>query len=158
SGIKFKLWADLKEADPQENKYAYVYFAAISIGSVRSGTNNIGDWTKFEVAVFVPVLLQRCDGSGNYRTDGAGLLPVFTFLDNVTASAARTEVLGIPTTIATFDPPPDAPNQWMTFAGPDDAADRLLLQIKTEVLPAVGEGEKAVEEIILEIHAGDIVD
>src|SRR5262249_31623280 len=117
SDTKFALWTDAdRECAGQTvvNDYAYVYLAAISVGPVRSDTDNIGDWTKFEVAFFVPVRVQRCDSQGKLCTYGIGMLPVYTFLDNVTAAAARSEVLGIPTMLATFDAPKNDPNPWMT--------------------------------------------
>ncbi|HEY2380954.1 MAG TPA: hypothetical protein VGK48_07190 [Terriglobia bacterium] len=167
SKMRFALWADAdskpdvgpgpcketEQPENPENPYAYVYLAAISVGAVQSETNDIGDWTKFEVAIFVPVRLQYHD-NGSWYTYCAGLLPVFTFMDSSTAAVSRSEVSGIPTTLAQFELPYAQRNTWMTSTGVYPDADRLLLRMETEVLPAVDEGQKSASETILEIHSG----
>src|SRR6185503_9023579 len=148
AAYRFSLWAG-----DAPSRFAYVYFTATTYGDVTSGTDNIGDWADAEVALLVPVQWVKVDGAkGEQSLEGVGLVPVFTFLDTATAANARSEVLGIPSTIAKFARQQSA---WLGDNSPHEGGQETLLHVGTEILPAVGEGQKASRRGILEVIVGE---
>jgi hypothetical protein len=163
AGARFSLWTEpnltvppLSDGQPAPSEFSYVYLTATTFDDVTSGTDNIGDWADAEVAFLVPVKYEERDpNSSEWRLASVGLLPAFTYLDSVTAAAARAEVLGIPSTVATFGKPESA---WMAEDGAEAGARQVLLSVEVEVLPAVGEGQKSQRRTILDIISGDIAE
>ena len=149
SNDRFSLWA----AQDSPAGLGYVYLTATSFGDVTSPANNIGDWANFEFAYLVPVRHERRREDGSWELCGVGLLPALTFVDSVTAAAAGSEVLGIPTLLATFDEPPSV---WMESDGPSTDAVQALLQVAAEVEPAVGEGQRTEIRQIVDISEGTL--
>ena len=122
------------------------------IGDVTSTTNNIGDWADFELAFLVPVKRERYSApDAKPELCGVGLVPAFTFVDNTIAAAARSEVLGIPTTRATFVKPQ---NVWMDGAGTASGGGQQLLEMHAEVLPVIGEGQRSEMRRLVQINQG----
>ena len=146
AGERFALWAP--DTDPA--KHAYVYMTATSFGDVTSGTNNIGEWADRELAFLIPVRRERLV-NGAWQVVGVGVVPAYTYVDNVAAAISGTEVLGIPTIGARFD---DAESSWMSEEGPANDAAQTLLLVDAEILPAVGEGERTQKRRIVEIMQG----
>jgi hypothetical protein len=146
TGERFEVWA------PEEEEHAHVYMTATSFGAVTSATNNIGDWADAGLSFFIPVRRYK---KGTAGPVGVGLVPAFTYVDNVTAALARSEVLGIPTVAATFI---EAESSWMAEDGPSPTARQTLLRVDAEVLPVIGEGEKTQKRTIVEIVGGPAVD
>lgn len=143
---RFTLWA----SDHPGDQYGYVYLTATSFGTTTSATNNVGDWADREIAFMVPVKRQRwVDGA--WQLAGVGLVPAFTYVDNIAAAMSGSEVLGIPTMHAIFE---EAESSWMSADGPAINAEQVLLRVHAEVLPVVGEGERAVRREIVEIRSG----
>jgi hypothetical protein len=98
----------------------------------------------------IPVKRQRwVDGA--WQLAGVGLVPAFTYVDNIAAAMSGSEVLGIPTMHAIFE---EAESSWMSADGPAINAEQVLLRVTAEVLPVVGEGERAVRREIVEIRSG----
>jgi len=144
---RLELWG------PPNADFAHVYLTATSFGDVTSMTDNIGDWADTEICFLIPVLRSKwSDAAGEWEVCGVGMLPAFTYVDSVTAASSRAEVLGIPTTKATFARPASA---WMSEDGAHAEAHQMLLRVDAEVLPAVGEGQKGGRRTILEITATD---
>jgi hypothetical protein len=147
AGERFRLWAP----DDAAELHAYVYLTATSFGDVTSDTNNVGDWADRELAFLIPVKRERQGANGEWELLGVGLVPAYTYVDNVTAAISGCEVLGIPTTGARFD---EAESSWMSEEGPANDAEQTLLLVDAEILPAVGEGEKTQKRRIVEIMQG----
>lgn len=143
---RFRLWAP-----DGTGEHAYVYMTATSFGDVTSGTNNVGDWADRELAFLLPVRHEREVRPGTWQVIGVGVVPAYTYVDNVTAAISGTEVLGIPTIGATFD---EAESSWMSEEGPAKDAAQTLLRVDAEILPAVGEGERTQKRRIVEIMQG----
>ena len=146
AGERFRLWAP----DPGESPYAYVYMTATSFGDVTSGTDNVGDWADRELALLVPVRRERRTPRG-WELTGVGVVPAFTYVNNGTAAIAGSEVLGIPTTPATFI---ETESSWMSEEGPAVDSSQTLLIVNTEVLPAVGAGERSARRRIIDVSSG----
>ena len=163
AGARLRLWAPpstnpqdddacIDDKDPARDGYAYVYLMATSFENVTSKTNNIGDWAKFELAFLVPVRWEcQKPGTQKWELEGVGLVPAYTFVDDITAAVARAEVLGIPTTRATFVQPESA---WMSEDGADKSAHQMLLRVNAEVMPAIGEGQQSQVRPIVDISQG----
>ncbi|MEP6733534.1 MAG: hypothetical protein ABJE10_23010 [bacterium] len=148
---RFTLWCP---DDPSE-MHAHVYLTATSFGDVTSGTNNVGDWADREMAFLIPVKREREVGKDKWELVGVGLVPAYTYVDNVTAAISGSEVLGIPTTGARFG---EAESSWMSEEGPAPGAAQTLLLVDAEILPAVGEGERTQKRRIVEIMQGTPVE
>lgn len=141
----FEVWS------PECDDEAYVYMTATSIDYVTSRTNNVGDWADSELSFLIPVKCYTLHDDGSRTLRGVGMVPAFTFVDNVTAALAGSEVLGIPTTSARFI---EAESSWMSEEGPSSDAHQALLRVDAEILPAVGEGERTQKRTIVEIVGG----
>ena len=149
ANFRFSLWAPLD--DDKAPELGYVYLTANNFDNVMSTSNNVGDWAKYELAFLIPVRKEEKKKDGSWETTGVGLFPAFTYVDNVMAAAARSEVLGIPTAMAVFEQPGSC---WMDTGGTSAGVEQMLLRVKSEVLPAVAVGTKARTETILEISSG----
>ncbi len=153
-GLELSLWGP-EEAD---GEFAHVYMVATSIGDVSSPNDNIGDWADYELSFLVPVRVfkDRDDGASDgpqKELVGVGVVSTFTFVDNATAAAAYTEVVGIPTTMSQFIVPE---NQWMALDGPSSDEVQRLLEVKAEVLPILGSGERAERRTIVQVESGKL--
>lgn len=143
--LRFEVWAPPAEDSP----FAYVYLAATTFGAVTSESNNIGDWAKIELGFFVPVKTRKKNpDTGEWYTAGVGLVPALMYVDNVTAEASRSEVIGMPTLHAEFESPASA---WMSNKGPSDDVDQPLLRVSAEMAPVIGEGQPTERRVIVEI-------
>ena len=152
----FRLWAPPQ--NDASDEYAYVYLTATNYGDVTSKSNNIGDWADYGLSFCVPVKhykLRVVDGKplpphdpDNWELVGVGLVPAFSYVDDTTAAVARLEVLGIPTTRASFTSPENA---WMTEGGSDIQAEQKVLRVDAEVLPAVGVGQGSRMQTIVDV-------
>jgi hypothetical protein len=149
-GERFTLWAPTTDSE----EHGYVYMTATSFGDVTSGTNNVGNWADRELAFLLPVRHER-QVDGRWQVIGVGVVPAYTYVDNVTAAISGCEVLGIPTIGATFD---EAESSWMSEEGPARDAAQTLLLVDAEILPAVGEGERTQKRRIVEIMQGKPVE
>lgn len=146
TGERFEVWA------PREEEHAHVYMTATSYGAVTSATNNIGDWADSGLSFMIPVRRYK---KGHEGPVGVGLVPAFSYVDNVTSALARAEVQGIPTVFASFV---EAESSWMSEDGPSPTVRQTLLRVDAEVLPVIGEGEKTEKRTIVEIVGGPPVD
>ncbi len=146
-GERFTLWSPPEDSEG----HGYVYMTATSFGDVTSGTNNVGNWADRELAFLLPVRHEREIAPGKWQVVGVGMVPAYTYVDNVAAAISGTEVLGIPTIGATFD---EAESSWMSEEGPARDAAQTLLLVDAEILPAVGEGERTQKRRIVEIMQG----
>jgi len=162
--IRFQVWSrrppvDLPGDDVDDEKagtgedLAYVYLMATSFGSVVSDTNNVGNWTKYQLSFMIPVEFQRKGKDGNWHIAGIGLIPAFSFVDNCVAAIARFEVQGFQATVANFTCPDSV---WMSDQV-DATTDpqQSLLRLDTEVWSAFGQAQKATIQPIIEIGQGD---
>ncbi|MGP1676449.1 MAG: hypothetical protein ACTS6J_04750 [Burkholderiales bacterium] len=146
--LHFSLWAASDEEAPS---HAHVYLTASNFEDVTSTTNNVGDWAKYELTFLIPVIKEE-KVDGKWQTTGVGLFPAFSYVDNIMAAVARSEVLGIPTNMAEFEQPG---NSWMCTGGAFAGAEQMLLRVKSQVLPAVAVGTKTSMETIVEISKRD---
>jgi len=164
-GARLALWArpapppSVDTQDPQatevksdESPYAYIYLTATSLGDVTSGTNNVGDWAKYELSFLIPVKWEKEHEDGRWTVKGVGLFPAFSFVDNAPAAVSRSEVLGIPTNRAAFVSPE---NVWLKEADTDLGVKQTLVRMDIEVFPAIGVGQQAAMHPVVEIIARD---
>ncbi|HEY3627717.1 MAG TPA: hypothetical protein VGL00_15615, partial [Terracidiphilus sp.] len=156
--VRLDVWAHNKQAINLGNafggNFAFVYLTALSFDGVVSKSNNVGDWAKYELAFMIPVRWQRMSTTapeGEWETVGVGLVPVFTLADNCITAFSRQEIQGIPTGTANFVRPESV---WL---GAKDQGDpeQMLLRVDVELLPALGEGQLATFQPVLEISRGD---
>jgi hypothetical protein len=155
--VRFEVWArppqaindtQLEHNHPIGGDIAYVYLTASSFGSVTSDFNNVGNWAKYEVAFNIPVKWRRMEpDSGERTTIGVGLIPAFTLADNCITAISRTEIQGIAALTAQFDRPESV---WLRVT-PEAKSPQTLLRVKAEVLPALGAGQKATFQPVIEI-------
>lgn len=131
---------------------AYVYLTACSFSDVASQTNNVGNWVKYELAFMIPVKLQRMVG-GVWTTAGVGMVPAYYLVDDCVAAISRFEIQGINANTATFLRPESI---WLSEVGrPSTNPEQTLLRVEAEVLEALGEGQEATMQPIIEISAMD---
>lgn len=161
--VRFDVWARGKQSinmgAPIGGDFAYVYLTASSFESVISKSDNVGDWAKYELTFMVPVKWQRMKVAdwetfgeyGKWETMGVGMLPVFTLADNCITAISRMEIQGIATGTANFVRPESV---WL---GGDDQAHpkQTLLRVDVELLPALGAGQKATFQPVIEISLND---
>lgn len=155
--IRFKVWGrGQQEATTSSalHEHAYVYLIVSSFGSVTSTSNNVGDWTKYQMSFMIPVQFERANptATDGWEIVGVGLVSAFSFVDNCTAAIARLEVQGFEATVANFFKPESV---WLS----DEVAlsenpPQTLLRVDSEVWPAIGEGQKAVVLPVVEICQG----
>jgi hypothetical protein len=162
--IRFKVWSrrspidlpsDTVDDDESgtDGDLAYVYLIVSSFGSVASDTNNVGNWTKYQLSFMIPVEFQRKDKNGKWNIAGIGVVPAFSFVDNCIAAIARLEVQGFQATVANFCRPASV---WLSDQE-NSTTDPLqsLLLLETEVWSAFGQAQKATVQPIIEISQGD---
>lgn len=155
--VRFRVWARRPPADVPGGRagedLAYVYVMISSFGSVTSLSNNVGNWTKYQLSFMIPVEFERKNSEGNWEVAGVGLIPAFSFVDNCIAAIARLEVQGFETTVANFSRPESV---WLSDEGEFCAnPEQTLLRMDAEVWSAFGQGQKAVIQPIIEISQGD---
>lgn len=153
AGLRFTVWAPQAEAGRFE-QHAYVYLVGINYEEMSSATNNIGWWAERELFFCVPVKVEQKDEKGEWVLRTLGLVPTFSYANSTTAAIARSEVIGIATTKADIESPPDV---WMSDRGPARDKLRTLLRMSSEVLPALGEGQKTQTQVILDIQEGEVL-
>ncbi|HEX8711977.1 MAG TPA: hypothetical protein VF730_08900 [Terracidiphilus sp.] len=153
--IRYKVWArppGAGAAQAPHDELAYVYIVVSSFGSVTSMTNNVGDWTKYQMTFMIPVEFQRM-GERDWETVGIGMVPAFSFVDNCTAAIARLEVQGFQAAVASFMKPESV---WLSEESEFSAHPlQTLLRVDAEVWPALGQGQKATVLPVVEISQGE---
>jgi hypothetical protein len=105
--------------------------------------NSAGWWWKRQVSFYVPVIWTR---NGK---DMVALVSMTTFADSQFAATTAREI-GPEVIAADLYAPPDS---WLDFAGPQ--ADRRLLWLATNVLPALDVDAEAKQRVLLEVLALD---
>lgn len=169
--VRFDLWARDKQAIntglPIGGESAYVYLTASSFDSVISKSDNVGNWAKYELAFMVPVKWQRMPLADwerltkagqavnedlGWETVGVGLVPISTLTDNCITAMSRLEIQGIAAGTANFVRPESV---WL--GGGDDQANAMqtMLRVDVELLPALGAGQKATFQPVIEISMND---
>jgi hypothetical protein len=168
--VRFEVWArppqSINMGLPIGGNYAYVYLTASSFEGVTSKTDNVGDWAKDELSFMIPVRWQRMsdhewqrqgdDGKpvkdrGNWETAGLGLVPAYTFTDNCITAFSRFEIQGIAAGTANFIRPETV---WLGEGGSSGPA-QTVLRVDVEVLPALGAGQQATFQPVIEISRND---
>ena len=104
--------------------------------------NSAGWWWKRQVSFFVPVVWSR-DG----KADTVALVSAITFADSQLATTTAREI-GPGVIAAELYAPPDS---WLDYAGPE--ADRRVLWLATNVLPALDVDAEAKQRVVLEVLA-----
>ena len=127
---------------------AYVYLLVTNYGQMFSASNNIGWWAEREATFAIPLKWYRRDTN---QLVSLAMVSPFIFTDSGAATITSREVDGRPVTFASLESPGDT---WLAEAGP--SADRHLLTLRTEVLPALFLGQKAETRTLLEIHQQEI--
>jgi hypothetical protein len=154
--LRFSVWSrprDQREPAPAVNDLAYVYLMVSSFGSIASTSNNVGDWTKYQLSFMIPVRFEHETAPGVWELIGVGLVPAFSFVDNCIAAIARLEVQGFEAAVANFYKPESV---WLSDEVQlSDNPKQTLLRVDTEVWPAIGEGQKAIIEPVIEICQGE---
>lgn len=155
--LRFEVWARGEQAVNTGPAFggdlAYVYLTASSYSGVISGSDNVGDWAKYELSFMVPVKWQRRKSSenGKWETVGVGLVPAFTLADNCITAFSRLEIQGIVAGTAQFVRPQSV---WLGEEGRTDPK-QTLLRVDMELLPALGQGQKASFQPAIEISKDD---
>jgi hypothetical protein len=107
-------------------------------------TNSAGWWWRRQVSFYVPVIWSRPG-----KDDMVALVSAVTFADSQLAATTAREI-GPEVIAAELYAPPDS---WLDYAGP--TADRRLLWLATNVLPALDVDAEAKQRILLEVLALD---
>jgi len=155
--IRFRVWGrGQQEATSSSalHEHAYVYLMVSSFGGVTSTTNNVGDWTKYQMSFMIPVRFERANplAEGGWEIAGVGMVPAFSFVDNCISAIARLEVQGFEATVANFFKPESV---WLSDEVElSENPPQTLLRVDSEVWPAIGEGQKAVVLPVVEICQG----
>ncbi|MGH9606306.1 MAG: hypothetical protein ACRD3N_11480 [Terracidiphilus sp.] len=152
--LRFCVWSRPAPADiTAGEEYAYVYLVVSSFGGVMSLTNNVGDWTKYQLTFMIPAEFQRKNADGDWQMNSVGMVPAFSFVDNCISAIARLEVQGFGATVANFLRPESV---WLSDEKEFSSnPEQTLLSVETEVWPALGEGQKASILPVIEIVQGD---
>jgi hypothetical protein len=127
-----------------------VYLLVMNYGEMSSATNNIGWWAEREAAFSLPLKWYE-KSKGEDRLISLALVSPFVFANSSMAAITGREVEGRPVMQAALDSPDDT---WMNESGP--GAERHLLRLTTEILPALYLGQKAEERAVLEIHQAEV--
>ena len=131
---------------------SYVYMMVTvygdELGAMWSGANNIGGFFDREVTFTVPV--KWYDENDELVT--VAMIEPFTYSNNSRGVATDREVNGYNSIRATIDSPADA---WLTPNGP--IAQRRLLHLETEVIPALNVGQKAQQRTLIEVDEQDVL-
>src|SRR5215472_15574359 len=155
--IRFSVWSrGEKSVDrdlPEVEELAYVYLMITSFGTITSTTNNVGDWTNYQLSFMIPVQFEREVSKDKWAMAGVGLIPAFSFVDNCIAAIARLEVQGFEAVVANFVRPS---SEWLSdTVALGDNPPQTLLSLEAEVWPAIGTGQKAVIQPVVEVLQGD---
>lgn len=105
-------------------------------------TNSAGWWWKRQVSFYVPVTWTPPDGASSMA-----LLSMATFVDSELAATTARE-MGPEVIAANLYAPPDS---WLDYAGP--RADRRLLWLSTNVLPALDVDAETKQRVLVELLA-----
>jgi hypothetical protein len=127
--------------------YLMVNVCADQLGTMWSSANNIGWWAEREVSFCVPVKWYQND-----ELVSIGLVAPFVYSSNGRAVITDREVNGRPSWAASIESPKDV---WLTRSGPVNP--RHLLQLQTEVFPALNLAQKAEQRMLLEIDERDVL-
>lgn len=135
---------------------SYVYLLITNYGEMSSDTNNIGWWAEREVTFSIPVkwYAKHQEHKGPKGTDKLirlALVSPFVFANNNTAAIIGREIDGRPIVHAAIESPGDT---WLAPSGPD--AERHVLRLSTEVLPALYLGQKTEERTVVEVYQADL--
>lgn len=154
--LRFNVWSRRPPDDlpkgPSVQDLAYVYLVVSSFGSVTSLTNNVGNWTKYQLSFMIPVEFQYTGPNGKSRLVSVGMISALSFVDNCIAAIARQEVQGFEATVADFSRPESV---WLSDEGEFCAdPEQTLLRVDAEVWSALGQGQKATVQPIIEISEG----
>jgi hypothetical protein len=155
--VRLSVWAHpptrISDHDEVGGDLAYVYLTAISFGGVKSKTNNVGDWAKYELSLMIPVNWQRKDHhTGHFKTIGVGVVPAYSFVDDCVGAISRLEVQGMQAMTANFLRPESV---WLSTEGElSDDPLQTLLRVDAEVLPALGAGQKTTTQPVISISRG----
>jgi hypothetical protein len=131
----------------------YVYLIATSYEDMSSKTNNIGWWADRQLAFYIPVKMSRRSAPQD-GPSSVGLVSVFSFTASSTAAITGSEVKGQPTQRAVLGSPAD---KWMSDSGPSDQTEQTLLTCSTNVLAAIGLGQKAELRTLIQIKQADLL-
>jgi hypothetical protein len=157
--VRFQVWArsaqSINEGVPIAGNFAYVYLTGYSFDGVMSKTDNVGDWAKYELSFLIPVKWQRMSAqewnlhgeNGKWETVGVGLAPAFTFVDNCITAISRFEIQGIAAMTANFVRPEAV---WVGEGGQVNPQ-QVMVRVDAELLPALGVGQKATFQPVIEI-------
>lgn len=154
--FEFEVWARPPQAidtgTPVGGDLAYVYLTATSFTGVASKTDNVGNWAQYELAFMIPVKWKRRTEDGSWAVIAVGLVPAFTFVDSCIAAISRLEVQGIPAMAAEFVRPESV---WLSEEGQIDP-EQTFLRVDAEVFSAMGKGQKATMQPLVEISVDDL--
>jgi len=153
--VRFSVWAHPPARsglrDPVPSDTAYVYLTATSFGGVKSKTNNVGNWAKYELSFMIPVYWERLV-EGQWTIVGVGVVPAYSFVDDCIAAISRIEVQGLDVMTANFLRPESV---WLSPKG-ELSADpaQTLLRVEAEVF--VGAGQKSSIQPVIDISRGAV--
>ncbi|HEU4731218.1 MAG TPA: acetoacetate decarboxylase family protein [Kofleriaceae bacterium] len=122
-----------------EPERPHVLMMVTTSEQMSAQVNSAGWWWKRQVSFVVPVIWTR-DGK-----DMVALVCPMTFADSQLATTTAREI-GPDVTAAELYAPPDT---WLDHAGPE--ADRRLLWLATNVLPALDVDAEAKQRVVLEV-------
>ena len=150
--VRLRVWcrpaAQVNKGPPIGGDHAYVYLAATSFGGVTSGTNNVGDWAKYELSFLVPVAWERQNATGQWQTEGVGVVPAFFFVDDSMAAISRYEVQGIDARTANFMRPESV---WLSDDAGKHQPRQTVLRMDAEVWAALEAGQQAMVQPVIEV-------
>ena len=150
--VRLRVWsrpkAPVNSGPPIGGEHAYVDMAATSFGAVTSGSNNVGDWAKYELAFLVPVAWERQDAAGQWLTEGVGVVPAYFFVDDSIAAISRYEVQGIDARSADFVRPESV---WLSDDAGKHRPRQTLLRMDAEVWAALETGQQALVQPVVEV-------
>ncbi len=153
--VRFSVWAHPPARsslrDPVESDTAYVYLTATSFGGVKSKTNNVGNWAKYELSFLIPVYWERLV-EGQWTIIGVGVVPAYSFVDDCIAAISRIEVQGLDVMTANFVRPESV---WLSPEGELSAdPQQTLLRVEAEVF--VGAAQKSSVQPVIDISRGAV--
>jgi hypothetical protein len=129
--------------------YAYMVVKSCQqqLGTMWSETNNIGWWADKDVAFYVPVKVYQQRRNGRQLISLAVIAP-FAYANSGRAVITDREVNGRNAAKAVITCPPDA---WLGPRGP--ASCRKMLELQTQVFPALNVGQKSEMRTLIELEA-----
>jgi len=149
--VRLQVWsrpkAQVNEGDGIGGDLGYVYLTATTFSGVTSKTNNVGDWAKYELSFLIPVTWER-KVNGVWTVLGVGAVPAYTFVDDCIAAISRIEVQGVEALTASFVRPESV---WLKEGTSSIDSAQTVLRVDAEVWPAVGAGQQAIMQKVLEI-------